>query len=45
MSKLWQKVLSRPVIDSKQPQVEVEKFAEDRILRMPAARTKVEWER
>ena len=39
------KVLSRPVIDSKQPQVEVEKFAEDRILRMPAARTKVEWER
>ena len=39
------KVLARPIIDAKQPQAEVERFAEDRILRMPEVKTKEEWER
>jgi len=36
--------LARPIIDAKLPQAEVEKFTEDRILRMPKVKTKAEWE-
>lgn len=39
------KALARAVIDPQQPQAEVEKFAEDRILRMPKVKSKAEWER
>jgi len=38
------KVLARPIIDAQQPQAEVEKFTEDRILRMPQVKSKAEWE-
>lgn len=37
--------LAQPIIDAKQAQVEIEKFTEDRILRMPMVKTKQEWER
>ena len=36
--------LARPIIDAKLPQAEVERFTEDRILRMPKVKTKAEWE-